>query len=48
MVETHQAYFENEKSLGVKIEAAKQAQLGGVGYWALGYEGKEGNLISNF
>jgi spore germination protein YaaH len=35
----HQAYFENEKSLGIKIEAAKQAQLGGVGFWALGYEG---------
>lgn len=41
----HQAYFENEKSLGIKIEAVKQAQLGGVGYWALGYEGKESDLI---
>jgi len=35
----HQAYFENEKSLGIKMEATKQAQLGGVGFWALGYEG---------
>ena len=45
--EIHQAYFEDERSLKIKIEAAKQAQLGGVGYWALGYEGKESNLISN-
>lgn len=43
----HQAYFENEKSLGIKVEAARQAQLGGIGFWALGYEGKESELIKN-
>jgi spore germination protein YaaH len=43
----HQAYFENEKSLGIKMEATKQAQLGGVGFWALGYEGKNSDLILN-
>lgn len=42
----HQAYFENEKSLGIKMEATKQAQLGGVGFWALGYEGNT-ELIKN-
>jgi spore germination protein YaaH len=42
----HQAYFENEQSLGIKMEATKQAQLGGVGFWALGYEGKM-DLIRN-
>ena len=42
----HQAYFENEKSLGIKMELAKQAQLGGVGFCALGYEGKT-DLIKN-
>jgi spore germination protein YaaH len=40
----HEAYFENEQSLGIKMEATKQAQLGGVGFWALGYEGS-GDLI---
>jgi spore germination protein YaaH len=43
----HQAYFENELSLGIKVQSAKQAQFGGVGFWALGYEGKESNLISD-
>ena len=43
----HQAYFENEASLKIKIELAKQAQIGGVGFWALGYEGREDNIISN-
>jgi spore germination protein YaaH len=43
----HQAYFENEESLKIKVEAAKQAQVGGVGFWALGYEGTESALISN-
>ncbi|MBP9817825.1 hypothetical protein KBC75_03690 [Candidatus Shapirobacteria bacterium] len=41
----HEAYFENEESLRIKIEAAKQAQVGGVGFWALGYEGKSSELI---
>lgn len=43
----HQAYFENEKSLAIKMEVAKQAQLGGVGFWALGYEGNDSDLILN-
>ena len=43
----HQAYFENEESLGIKVQAAKQAQLGGIGFWALGYEGKTSDLIKN-
>jgi spore germination protein YaaH len=44
----HQAYFENERSLKIKIEAVKQNQLGGYGFWALGYEGKESNLLGTF
>lgn len=43
----HQAYFENETSLKAKIELAKQAQIGGVGFWALGYEGADDKIISN-
>ena len=41
----HQAYFENEESLRIKIEVAKNNKLGGTGFWALGYEGKESALI---
>lgn len=41
----HQAYVENEESLKVKIDLAKEAKVGGIGYWALGYEGVESNLI---
>lgn len=37
----HQIYYENEKSLGIKIKLAEDNQFGGVGYWALGYEGEE-------
>ena len=47
VTEIHQAYFENEQSLAVKLEAVKQAQLAGVGFWALGYEGKGSDLIKN-
>ena len=36
--EIHQIYFENEKSLKAKLDLVKQNQLGGVGFWALGYE----------
>lgn len=43
----HQAYFENEDSLRVKLLAAKQAQLLGVGFWALGYEGINSNLLQD-
>ena len=42
----HEVYFENKKSLELKIEMTKQAQIGGVGYWALGYEGMDSNLLS--
>lgn len=37
----HQIYFENEKSLGAKIDLVKQNKLGGWGFWALGYEGED-------
>lgn len=34
-----QIYFEDEISLGKKLEFAKEKKLGGVAIWALGYEG---------
>jgi spore germination protein YaaH len=43
--EWHSAYFENENSLKIKIDEAKKTKVGGVGYWALGYEGKNSNLM---
>jgi spore germination protein YaaH len=43
----HQIYFENEKSLKAKTDLVKQNQLGGYGFWALGYEGEENLFIVN-
>ena len=42
--ETHQIYFENERSLKAKLDLVKQNQLGGVGFWALGYEGEDKSI----
>lgn len=41
----YQVFFENERSLTAKLNLAKQMQAGGVGFWALGYEGKESDLM---
>lgn len=43
--QSYQTFYENSKSLQIKVDLAKQSQLGGIGFWALGYEGKESNLI---
>lgn len=40
----YQVFFENEKSLGAKLDLAKNLQVGGVGFWALGYEGEDGEV----
>lgn len=42
--EIHQIYYENERSLRAKIDLARQVQFGGVGFWALGYEGMGGEV----
>lgn len=34
-----QIYFENESSIKLKIDLAIQSQLGGIAFWAIGYEG---------
>lgn len=34
-----QIYFENENSIKLKIDLAKQSQLAGIAFWAIGYEG---------
>jgi len=43
----HQAYFENERSLAIKVDLAVETGVGGVGFWALGYEGTEDSIIKN-
>lgn len=37
----YETYYENEKSLVAKFDLVGQMQLGGVGFWALGYEGDQ-------
>lgn len=39
--EIHQAYYENEESLRAKLQLAKETEVKGVGFWALGYEGED-------
>jgi spore germination protein YaaH len=43
--EIHQIYYENEKSLDIKLKLAKDNKFLGVGFWALGYEGEENVLL---
>jgi spore germination protein YaaH len=39
--EIRQIYYEDYESLKIKMDLAKQYGVSGVGFWALGYEGKE-------
>ena len=38
--EMMQIYFENLESLRLKFNLVAESQMGGVGFWALGYEGE--------
>ncbi|NMB56725.1 hypothetical protein GYA19_02190 [Candidatus Beckwithbacteria bacterium] len=40
----YQIYFENDQSLGLKLQLIKQADLAGVTIWALGYEGENASI----
>ncbi len=42
--QTSQIYFENEASIGLKLEFVKASHLGGIAIWALGYEGEDPSL----
>lgn len=42
--ETRQVYFENDRSINLKLELTRQANLGGVAFWALGYEGQDSSF----
>lgn len=37
----HQIYYDDLRSLEIKLNLAKESNLGGVGFWALGYEGDD-------
>ncbi len=39
-----QVWFENERSLGLKLDLVNQAELAGLAIWALGYEGNNPSL----
>jgi spore germination protein len=41
---TKQIYYENLQSLSAKYRLVKESQLGGVGFWALGYEGEHDDV----
>ena len=40
-----QIWFENERSLGLKFDLVNQANLTGIGIWALGYDGPGSALL---
>jgi len=40
----HQCWYDDEESLGLKFDYVNAANLGGVGFWALGYEGNNANI----
>ncbi|MEK7127679.1 MAG: glycosyl hydrolase family 18 protein [Patescibacteria group bacterium] len=40
-----QVWFENERSLGLKLDLVNQADLAGLAIWALGYEGSTGSPL---
>lgn len=42
--ELKQIYFENERSISLKLELSRQSNLGGIAFWALGYEGQDASF----
>jgi len=40
VTDIYQAYYENERSLKIKVDLVKEKGYGGLGFWALGYEGE--------
>jgi len=43
--EIRQIYYEDERSIAEKIKFAKEKSLGGIAFWALGYEGDSNQEI---
>lgn len=40
----HQAWYDDDESLGLKLDYANSENLGGTGFWALGYEGNNATI----
>lgn len=39
-----QTWYDDEESIGLKLNYARSENLGGIGFWALGWEGKHSNI----
>jgi spore germination protein YaaH len=44
----HQVWYDDDESLRLKYQYAKSENLGGVGFWALGYERNYSNIWKVF
>jgi spore germination protein YaaH len=44
----HVIYYEDARSIGFKLQLAKELNLGGVAIWALGYEDRSRELWNAF
>jgi MYXO-CTERM domain-containing protein len=40
----HQVWYDDEQSLGLKFDMVNSRDIGGIGLWALGYEGTSGTM----
>ncbi|SNQ60091.1 glycosyl hydrolase family 18 protein [Candidatus Methanoperedens nitratireducens] len=40
----HQVWYDDDESLGLKLDYASSENLGGMGFWALGYEGNNATI----
>lgn len=40
----HQVWYDDEESLGLKLDYINSENLGGAGFWALGYEGNNATI----
>jgi spore germination protein YaaH len=41
---TKQIYFENLRSIKIKLDLIKQSSIAGIGFWSLGYEGNNNEI----
>ncbi|MCZ7394655.1 MAG: glycosyl hydrolase family 18 protein [Candidatus Methanoperedens sp.] len=40
----HQTWYDDDESLGLKLDYVNSENIGGAGFWALGYEGNNANI----
>jgi spore germination protein YaaH len=44
---TKQIYYEDQRSINLKIDLVEQSQVNGIGFWSLGYEGENQQIWDN-